>query len=255
MHRIDTSTAQKDKFGAGKNGFTTGDPQSGTPATEVSADILDALQEEIAAVIEDPDSGLELNKSDNGQLIAAIKKIITSKSAPDASETEKGIARFATAAESAPSTEAAASQSLAASIARVFSVLRSGAAEATNTLRGTAQLATQEQIDSRAHVAAIVTPDKLRELGVNQAWTDLTSSRALSTTYTNSSGRPIFVSVVSIQPVSDISATFTVDGKIISRHARGQTLSSQITMSALVPAGSTYNVYMSISMLNWFELR
>ncbi|MEG9486922.1 MAG: hypothetical protein MIK87_21285, partial [Pantoea brenneri] len=24
MHRIDTSTAQKDKFGAGKNGFTGG---------------------------------------------------------------------------------------------------------------------------------------------------------------------------------------------------------------------------------------
>lgn len=101
MHRIDTSTAQLDKFGAGKNGFTTGDPQSGTPATEVSADILDALQEEIAAVIEDPDSGLTLNKSNNGQLIEAIKKIVTAKAAPDASETQKGIARFATATESA----------------------------------------------------------------------------------------------------------------------------------------------------------
>lgn len=35
MHRIDTKTAQKDKFGAGKNGFTRGNPQTGTPATEV----------------------------------------------------------------------------------------------------------------------------------------------------------------------------------------------------------------------------
>ncbi len=26
MHRIDTPTAQKDKFGQGKNGFTNGDP-------------------------------------------------------------------------------------------------------------------------------------------------------------------------------------------------------------------------------------
>ncbi len=26
MHRIDTKTAQKDKFGAGKNGFTRGNP-------------------------------------------------------------------------------------------------------------------------------------------------------------------------------------------------------------------------------------
>lgn len=30
MHRIDTPTAQKDKFGAGKNGFTAGNPQTGT---------------------------------------------------------------------------------------------------------------------------------------------------------------------------------------------------------------------------------
>ena len=27
MHRIDTKTAQKDKFGAGKNGFTRGNPR------------------------------------------------------------------------------------------------------------------------------------------------------------------------------------------------------------------------------------
>ncbi|EKQ2696034.1 phage tail protein, partial [Salmonella enterica] len=29
MHRIDTPTAQKDKFGHGKNGFTNGDPATG----------------------------------------------------------------------------------------------------------------------------------------------------------------------------------------------------------------------------------
>lgn len=29
MHRIDTPTAQTDKFGAGKNGFTRGNPQTG----------------------------------------------------------------------------------------------------------------------------------------------------------------------------------------------------------------------------------
>ncbi len=29
MHRIDTPTAQVDKFGAGKNGFTAGNPQTG----------------------------------------------------------------------------------------------------------------------------------------------------------------------------------------------------------------------------------
>lgn len=76
MHRIDTSTAQKDKFGAGKNGFTTGNPQLGIPATEISAGILDAIQEEICAVIEDKDSSINLDKSNNTQLVAAIKNII-----------------------------------------------------------------------------------------------------------------------------------------------------------------------------------
>lgn len=73
MHRIDTSTAQKDKFGAGKNGFTLGNAQTGVPPTEVSADILDAMQEEICAVIEG--SGLSLDKTNNSQLLLAIKKL------------------------------------------------------------------------------------------------------------------------------------------------------------------------------------
>lgn len=70
MHRIDTSTAQKDKFGAGKNGFTLGNAQTGVPPTEVSADILDALQEEICSVIEM--AGMALDKSKNNQLSTAI---------------------------------------------------------------------------------------------------------------------------------------------------------------------------------------
>ncbi|WP_425855820.1 hypothetical protein [Aeromonas veronii] len=77
MHRIDTSTAQKDKFGAGKNGFTLGDAQTGVPPTEVSADILDALQEEICSVVEE--SGLELNKGSNSQLLSAIKKLASGR--------------------------------------------------------------------------------------------------------------------------------------------------------------------------------
>ena len=95
MHRIDTSTAQKDKFGAGKDGFTSGNPQTGVPATEVSAEILDAIQEEIAAVIEDSDSGATLDKSKNNQLVTAIKAIIRSIGMA-ASETVRGVLKVAT---------------------------------------------------------------------------------------------------------------------------------------------------------------
>lgn len=52
MHRIDTHTAQKDKFGAGKNGFTRGNLQTGTPATDLDGDYFDTLQEELARAVE-----------------------------------------------------------------------------------------------------------------------------------------------------------------------------------------------------------
>jgi len=81
MHRIDTPTAQADKFGPGKNGFTNGDPATGRRATDLNSDMWDAVQEEICAVIEK--SGLALNKDQHDQLYSAIIKIITSK-IPDA---------------------------------------------------------------------------------------------------------------------------------------------------------------------------
>ncbi|WP_278495594.1 phage tail protein [Pantoea vagans] len=73
MHRIDTSTAQVDKFGAGKNGFTGGNPQTGELPTALDADFFDSVQEEIAAVIES--AGISLDKSKNNQLAAAIKSL------------------------------------------------------------------------------------------------------------------------------------------------------------------------------------
>ena len=61
MHRIDTKTAQKDKFGAGKNGFTRGNPQTGTPATDLDDDYFDMLQEELCSVVEASGASLELS--------------------------------------------------------------------------------------------------------------------------------------------------------------------------------------------------
>ncbi|WP_240783249.1 hypothetical protein [Escherichia sp. E1130] len=81
MHRIDTSTAQTDKFGPGKNGFTNGDPATGRRATDLNSDMWDAVQEEICSVIEK--SGIALNKSQHDQLYEAIVQLITN-AVPDA---------------------------------------------------------------------------------------------------------------------------------------------------------------------------
>ncbi|HFS7511857.1 TPA: hypothetical protein ACH1Q0_003401 [Enterobacter roggenkampii] len=81
MHRIDTPTAQADKFGQGKNGFTNGDPATGRRATDLNSDMWDAIQEEICNAIEK--SGATLNKGQHDQLYQAIVKLITDR-LPDA---------------------------------------------------------------------------------------------------------------------------------------------------------------------------
>lgn len=95
MHRIDTVTAQKDKFGAGKNGFTRGNPQTGTPATDLDDDYFDMLQEELCAVVEE--SGEELDKGKHNQLLTALRALLLSRSNPFADIKQDGAEAIATA--------------------------------------------------------------------------------------------------------------------------------------------------------------
>ncbi|EKN6172296.1 TPA: tail fiber protein [Yersinia enterocolitica] len=100
MHRIDTPTAQVDKFGAGKNGFTRGNPQTGVPATALDDDYFDAVQEELAGVVEA--AGFVLNKANRAQLLAAIQKLV-SEGIPDlkdATLNQKGIVQLSNATDS-----------------------------------------------------------------------------------------------------------------------------------------------------------
>lgn len=71
MHRIDHSTAAPGGL------FTIGDPIGGTPATVVTDDWLNSVQEEIVAVIDE--AGIALDKPDNSQLLAAIESLIATR--------------------------------------------------------------------------------------------------------------------------------------------------------------------------------
>ena len=83
MHRIDTSTATPD------HKFTEGDPAVPVAATTVSAAWLNAVQEELVAVI--TGAGLELQKSDNGQLWQAISQLITNAKPGLATKAKPGL--------------------------------------------------------------------------------------------------------------------------------------------------------------------
>ena len=86
MHRIDSATATSD------HKFTEGDPTIPIAATTVTADWLNAVQEEIAAVI--AGAKKELDKSDNAQLYAAITSLITTAKPGIATSKKTGLVQI-----------------------------------------------------------------------------------------------------------------------------------------------------------------
>ncbi len=76
MLRINTINAILNYFGEGKAGFGAGNPTTGTKATYLSAEWCNAIQEEIANVIEAAE--IELNAENHTQLLEAITAIVAS---------------------------------------------------------------------------------------------------------------------------------------------------------------------------------
>jgi hypothetical protein len=88
-------------------------------------------------------------------------------------------------------------------------------------------------------------------IGVGQTWQDLTSSRALNTTYTNSSGKPIMINVI-------VTTNATVAGLVEGLTINSQTMFGSTlpcTVSLLVPNGNTYRINSTGTLTSFFELR
>jgi hypothetical protein len=87
-------------------------------------------------------------------------------------------------------------------------------------------------------------------LGIGQTWQDVTGSRALGTTYTNSTSSPI---AVSVNTSTGAQTTLTVGGVVAGRYSQSTGgLGSQL--SAVVPVGVSY-VATGGTLSNWAELR
>lgn len=87
-------------------------------------------------------------------------------------------------------------------------------------------------------------------IGYSQTWQDLTSSRAIGTSYTNSTGKPIMVAV---NTSSGAQTTLTIDSVVVGRYSQNTGgLGSQLI--AIVPNGSSY-IATGGTISNWAELR
>lgn len=89
----------------------------------------------------------------------------------------------------------------------------------------------------------------LSSLGYGQTWQNVTSTRAGGTTYYNTTGKPISVSIF-----TNGSGTLTVAGLTVQSFNMTST-SMSFTMSAIVPPGATYSASISFTLSGWYELR
>jgi len=94
--------------------------------------------------------------------------------------------------------------------------------------------------------------------GSNQSWIDETGSRSLGTTYTNSTGRPILVSVAISTSSSTYNAYCYVGSVKVAYIACSSSAFTFASCQFIVPSGATYEVVTNAgsgSLQQWSELR
>ena len=95
-------------------------------------------------------------------------------------------------------------------------------------------------------------------LGVGQTWQNLTASRSLNSTYTNTTGGPISIAVT-LNRGGDCNSgsQLYINGNLVmTYYSSCSNLSSTVT--AIIPDGNTYSVVPSVgsnALTTWYELR
>lgn len=100
--------------------------------------------------------------------------------------------------------------------------------------------------------------DAIASLGVGQTWQDMTASRALGTTYTNSTGKPIQLAVSTSTSSSGSVGNFIVNGSIVNQPIGGALNASTNPCYGIVPIGATYSITIAsgtAALSKWSELR
>ena len=93
-------------------------------------------------------------------------------------------------------------------------------------------------------------------VGTGQTWQNVTASRALGVTYTNTTGKPIMVSV-EVASTTDVSCAIKVNGIFVAYQTIRSPYPNSSNTYAIVPHNATYSAEGAGSGLaiQWRELR
>ena len=125
---------------------------------------------------------------------------------------------------------------------------KAGVAKLKNSITGKAEdVAVTEKAVSDAIEAN-------KSIGIDQAWQDVTSQRRLNETYTNTTGKPIYVQV-NINNAGNVLFTFKINNTEIEHNE-----DYRCVMNYIIPPNATYKVYSQNGATNyvytkWYELR
>lgn len=104
--------------------------------------------------------------------------------------------------------------------------------------------------------AALGVPGINDVLGMGQTWTDVKASRTLNTNYTNSTSKPIMVSVSVASTSGVLSLLAYVDGALVGN--AGAASGFNTCLSFIVPPGKIYQIQAPAgvpAIATWAELR
>jgi hypothetical protein len=124
-----------------------------------------------------------------------------------------------------------------------------GTAEATLSFDGV-DIVSDKPIAAPAAVGGNDLVNFSQVIGIGQTWQDVTASRALGVTYTNTTGKPIYV-LIRHSGVSGNASQVSPDGitwMVVTNSSSG----GGINGSFIVPDGWRYK---SANIVSWMELR
>ncbi len=260
--------------------YTDGSVAGGIAATRLRAAAFNAMQEELAHIVES--AGLALDINDMTQVLKAIQKLTLSRANPFADIKSDGAAAISTALTNLGIKEASTTQ---VGLVRLTSSRVSGAENIAATANAVAQNYTDIQAlqgktndatptnkgivrvsDSRTSTESGIAASSL---AASQNYSDMKGlfgqcgmkSRNLGVVYTNSQSFAIFVSVNAVlsDGSSFLSANVNVDGNSANfRGSQTTNLAGQrATIAFMVPAGATYIVQQfsgTVSDVTWAEV-